>query len=55
MSEHGTQFPFKGKGEHIAKENIPNATYPNQHIAIDIPHDSRDSIIVPDTVKNIYY
>ena len=36
--EHRTQFAFKGKREHIAKVNIPNITYPNQHIDIEIPH-----------------
>ena len=25
--------------------------YPNQHIHIVVPHDSRDHVIVPDTVK----
>ena len=33
-----TQFAFKGKREHIAKVNIPNIAYPNQHIEIEIPH-----------------
>ena len=35
----------------IAKVNIPNIAYPNQHIDIEIPHGSRDHVIVPDTVK----
>ena len=51
MVEHRTQFAFKGKREHIAKVNMPNIAYPNQHIDIEIPHGSRDHIIVPDTVK----
>ena len=51
MVEHRTQFAFKGKRGHIAKVNIPNIAYPNQHIDIDIPHGSRDHAIIPDTVK----
>ena len=51
MVEHRTQFAFKGKREHIAKVNIPNIAYPSQHIDIDIPHGSRDHVIVLDTVK----
>ena len=48
MIEHGTQFAFKGKREHIAKVNMPNIVYLNQH---EIPHGSRDHVIIPDTVK----
>ena len=51
MVEHRTQFAFKGKREHIAKVSIPNIAYPSQHIDIDIPHGSRDHVIIPDTVK----
>ena len=51
MVEHRTQFAFKGKREHIAKVNMPNMAYPNHHIDIEIPHCSRDHVIVPDTVK----
>ena len=51
MSEHKTQFAFKVKREHIAKANIPNIPHPNQHIDVKITHDSRDHIVVPDTVK----
>ena len=51
MVERRTQFAFKGKREHITKVNIPNIAYPNQHIDIGIEHDSRDHVIVPDTVK----
>ena len=51
MTEHRTEFVFKGKREHIAKVNMPNIAYPNQHIDIEIPHGSRDHVIVPDTVK----
>ena len=51
MAEHRTQFAFKCKIEHIAKVNMPNIAYPNQHIEIEIPHGSKDHVIVPDTVK----
>ena len=51
MVEHRTQFAFKGNREHIAKVSMPNIAYPNQHIDIEIPHGSRDHVIVPDTVK----
>ena len=51
MVEHRTQFAFKGYREHIAKVNMPNMTYPNQHIDVKMPHDSRDDVIVPNTVK----
>ena len=39
------------KREHIAKVNIPNIAYPNQHIDTEIPNGSRDHVIVPVTVK----
>ena len=51
MVEHRTRFAFKGKIEHIAKVNMPNIGYPNQHIDIEISHGSRDHVFVPDTVK----
>ena len=51
MIEHRRQFAFKGKREHISKVNIPNIAYPSQHNDTDIPHSSRDHVIVPDTVK----
>ena len=51
MVEHRTQLTFKSKRKHIAKVNIPNIAYPNQHIDIEIRHGSRDHVIVPDTVK----
>ena len=51
LPEHRTQFAFKVKIEHMAKVNTPNMAYPNQHIDIDIPHGSRDHVIVPDTMK----
>ena len=49
--EHRTKFAFKGKREHIAKVSRPNIAYPNQHIDNEIPHVSRDHVILPDTVK----
>ena len=51
MVEHRTQFAFKGKREHIAKVNMPNIAYPNQHTDIQLPHGSRDHVIIPNTVK----
>ena len=51
MVEHRTQFAFKGKREHIAKVNMPNIAYPNQHIGIEILHGSSDHVNIPDTVK----
>ena len=54
MAEHRTQFAFKCKIEHIAKVNMPNIAYPNQHIDIEIPHGSRDHVIVPDPVKTTF-
>ena len=49
--KHRTQFVFKDKREHIAKVNMPNIVYPNQHIDIEILHGSRYHVIVPDSVK----
>ena len=51
MPERRTKFDFRGKRKHIAKLNIPNMAYPNQHIDNEIPHGARNNIIVPDTVK----
>ena len=51
IAESRTQFAFKSKREHIAKVNIPNLTYTNQHIDIEIPLGSRGHAIVSDTVK----
>ena len=51
MVEHRTQFAFEGKREDIAKINMPNTPSPDQHIDIEIPHGSRDHVIIPDTVK----
>ena len=51
MVEHRTQYAVKGKREHIAEVNMPNITYPSQHVDIEIPHGSRDHVVVPDTIK----
>ena len=51
IAEHRTQFAFKGKREHIARVNMPNIAYPNQHSDNKILHGSRDHVIVPDTLK----
>ena len=54
MAEHRTQFAFKGKRESIAKVNMPIIAHLNQHIDIEIPHGSRDHVIVPDTIKIMF-
>ena len=46
MPERRTKIAFKGKREYIAKVNIPNMAYPNQHVDIEIPHGLRDHVIV---------
>ena len=51
MVEHRTQFAFRGKRGNITKVNMSNIAYPNQQIDIEIPHGSRDHVIIPDTVK----
>ena len=51
MPRHRTQFAFKRKREHIAKINIPNLAYTDQHIDIEIPHVSKYHVIMPDTVN----
>ena len=51
MAEHRISKAFDGKREHITKANTPNRPYPGQHIDNEIPHGSRDHVIVPDTVK----
>ena len=45
------QFAFKDKRENTTKVNMPNKAYPNQHIDIEIPHGSREHVVIPDTVK----
>lgn len=52
--ENRTQFALKGKGERIVKVSISILTYPNQHTDTEIPHGSRDHIIVPDTIKTTF-
>ena len=51
MVEHRTQFAFKCKREHIPKVNMLNIVHQSQHIDIEIPHRSRDHVIIPDTIK----
>ena len=51
MVEHRKQFAFKTKREHLAKVNMPNIAYPNQHNDIEIPHGWTYHVIIPDTVK----
>ena len=48
MIEHRMQFAFKDKREHITKVNL---AYSSHHVDIEIPHGSRDHVIVPDTIK----
>ena len=54
MPDHRTQFAIKGKREHITKINMSNIAYPNQHIVIEIPHGSRDHVIVPEIIKIMF-
>ena len=49
--EQRTQFALKGKREHISQVNKLNIAYPSQHIDIEIPHGSRDHVILPEAVK----
>ena len=51
MSEHRTYFSFKGKREHIAKVNITKHAYPNQNTDNEIPHGSRDHVIISNAIK----
>ena len=51
--EHRTKFAFKDKGEHIVKVNIPNVAYPSRHIDTDIPHGSRDHVIIASKLRLI--
>ena len=52
MPEDRTQFAFKGKREYITKLNIPNMTYPNQHVDIEKPNSSQDHVMVQKFFKN---
>ena len=54
MPRYRTQFDFKDKRQLKTKINIPNIAYPNQHNNIEIPHGSRDDVIVPDNVKTTF-
>ena len=49
--EHRTEFAFKGKIEQIDRVNMPKIAYLNQQTDIEIPHASRDHVIIPDTIK----
>ena len=49
--EQRTQFALKGKREHISQVNTLNIAYPSQHIDIEIPHGSRDHVILAEAVK----
>ena len=51
LAEVRTQYAFKGKREHIAKVNIPNIAYLDQHIDTKIPHCLKDHVIVTKTIK----
>ena len=51
MVKHRTQFVFKGKRELTAKVKMPKIAYTSQHIDLEIPHGSRDHVIIPDTAK----
>ena len=54
MPGYRTQFDFKDKRQHKTKINIPKIAYPNQYNDIEIPHGSRDDVIVPDKVKTTF-
>ena len=51
MPEHRRQLAFKSKQEHITKVKLPNIYYPNQYVNTEIPHSSRDHVVLPDTVN----
>ena len=51
MSQHRTQFSFRGKREHISIVNKPNLDYTNQHIYIKIPHGLTKHVIGPEIAK----
>lgn len=54
MTDYRAQFVFKGMRKLVAKVNIPNMAYPNWHNDIKIPHDSRDHVIVPGSIKIMF-
>ena len=45
------QFSFKSKKEHIVKQNRPNLAYLKHCIDIEIPHGSRDHVVLPEAKK----
>ena len=51
IQEHKRKFAFESKRKHKAEVNIPNFSYPVQHIDTEIPHGSSGHFIVPDTAK----
>ena len=51
MADHRIQFAFKGKRKHLEKANMKDIAYPNQQTDVEIPHGSKDHVILPDTVK----
>ena len=51
LPKNRPQFFFKCKKEHIAKENIPNLTYPKQRIDTETTYGSSDHVLVVDTIK----
>ena len=48
MPEHRHNLLLK------ARENMSNMACPNQHIDIEIPHGSRDYVIVPHNLKTTF-
>ena len=51
LLQNRAQFPFKGKKEHIAKENRPNLAYLKHCIDPEIPYGSRDHVVLPEAIK----
>ena len=51
MVDYRIQFAFKGGRKHIQTANTKDIAYPNQHIDIEIPHGSKDHVILLDTIK----
>ena len=49
--ENRTQFASKGKGEHIAKVNIPYIAYRSQRVGTERPQGSKDHVVIPNTIK----
>ena len=55
MADHRIQFAFKGKRKHLEKANMKDIAYPNQQTDVEIPHGSKDHVILPDTVKITFH